>query len=392
VKALIVASEFPPGPGGIGTHAHELARGLSARGWSVAAAVRQDYADPSEIAAFNAALGFDLVTLPGARSERPGRVRRLVRERDADVVVATGAASIWLVAAAPGHRRVAVVHGSELTAGPAARRLLTRRALRRMDGIVCVSRHTLGVLARVGGDTGRRTVIPNGADPERFRPLEAAARAAIRTRLAPGAVPRGPSPGPILLTVGHVSRRKAQDVVIRALPEIAARFPGVIYLVAGLPGRRDEYRRLAESLGVEERVRFLGRVDGGELPRLYAACDVFVLVSRAEGGDFEGYGIAAVEAALAGRPTVATLGSGLAEAVLDGETGLLVPPEDPRATAEAILRLLDDPALAARLGRRALDRARHEQTWRRRIEEYDLFLREVIGRREVSRPPEVNRS
>jgi phosphatidylinositol alpha-1,6-mannosyltransferase len=297
--------------------------------------------------------------------------------------VATGAASIWLVAAAPGRRSVAVVHGSELTAGPAPRRLLTHRALRRMDGIVCVSRHTLEVLARLGAAAGRLTVIPNGADPQRFGPLDESERTAIRRRLVPSAGQGGPLPGPVLLTVGHVSRRKAQDVVIRALPEVAARFPGVTYLVAGLPSRRDEYRRLAETLGVEGHVRFLGRVDGGELPRLYAACDLFVLVSRTDRGDFEGYGIAAVEAALSGRPTVATVGSGLAEAVLDGETGLLVPPEDPPATAAAILRLLDDPALAARLGRRALDRARGEQTWPRRIEEYDRFLREVIGPREV---------
>ena len=372
MKALILSSEFPPGPGGIGAHALALARGLVDRGWGLEVLTRQDYVDVEEIEAFNRREDYPIGILPRQRIARLLRARDVARRSGADVIVASGAASVWIASRIGGDTaKVAMAHGTELTAGSGFRRAATRQAFRSMDGIVCVSHHTRDVARDAGIDGPPLEVIPNGADAGRFRPLTAEEIATTRHDLTANG---DATDGPVLLTVGHVSHRKAQDVMIRALPAVAKVHPGVRYLVAGLPSRQPEYERLARALGVSRHVTFLGRVPEDDLPRIYGASDLFVLVSRTDRGDFEGYGIAAIEAALCGRPTLATRGSGLEEAVLDGETGLLVPADDPEATADAVLGLLADDALLRRLGATALERARGGQTWEHRMAAYEAFL------------------
>jgi len=175
----------------------------------------------------------------------------------------------------------------------------------------------------------------------------------------------------LLLTVGRVDRRKGQDLVIRALPRIVSELPDVRYVVVGLPDRVAELQQLAGELGVEKNVFFLGRQPISALVGYYNACDLFVLTSRhTDDGDFEGYGIVVVEAALCGKCALVTGDCGLTEAVVDGLTGLVVPPEDPEAIASHVLRLLRDDELRRRLSKNALERARAEMSWRKRGGEY----------------------
>ncbi len=183
----------------------------------------------------------------------------------------------------------------------------------------------------------------------------------------------------ILLTVGHVSERKGQDIVIRALAEL--RDAGAVhYVMAGLPTKEREFSALARELGVAERVHFLGRVGSARLVGLMNACDLFVMTSRHdESGDFEGYGIAVVEAALCGRPAVVTGNSGLAEAIEDGRTGIVVPENDVGATAAAIQNLLADSGKRRAMGAAARARAISQQTWDRSVFLFDRLLREVVA-------------
>ena len=220
----------------------------------------------------------------------------------------------------------------------------------------------------------KERVIPNGADDDLFRPVEKASIESFRQRLGLGN-------NPLLLTVGNVTERKGQDVVIRALPELLQSIPEVHYLLVGLPTIREELTNLAQRLGVEDRVHFLGRLDSQTLVAAYNACDVYVMTSRhSQSGDFEGYGIAAVEAALCGKPAVVSGGSGLEEAILPDQTGLVVPEDDPGATAAAIARLLQDDPLRLQFGLKARERALQEQTWANRVVLYDQALREIISR------------
>jgi phosphatidylinositol alpha-1,6-mannosyltransferase len=131
-------------------------------------------------------------------------------------------------------------------------------------------------------------------------------------------------------------------------------------------------------LGVADRVHFLGRVDMQALVEAYNICDVYVMTSRhSQTGDFEGYGIAAVEAALCGKPSVVTSGCGLEEAILPGETGLLVPENDPQATAKTITLLLKDESLRRRLGDYGRQRALQDQTWGQCAAKYTRVLRTI---------------
>jgi phosphatidylinositol alpha-1,6-mannosyltransferase len=223
----------------------------------------------------------------------------------------------------------------------------------------------------------RDLVIHNGADANIFRPLAQDIVCNWRRQ-------RGLEHKRLLLTVGNVTDRKGQEIVIRALPYLIQAGQDVHYLMIGLPTLQDKLRALSDSLGVTDKVHFLGRVDAQTLLEAYNACDVFVMVSRhCSDGDFEGYGIAAIEAALCGKPAVVTRGSGLEEAVLAEQTGLLVPENDPVATATAILCLLTDEHLKCRLGLEARKRTLAHQTWDHCGAVYDEVLRDILEQHAV---------
>ena len=177
-RLLLLSSEFPPGPGGIGTHAYQLARHLTARGWVVTVVTAQDYAPAATRAAFNRQQSFAVVPLPeraggravataAARLQTIGRALRAARP---DLLLATGRRSLWLAAAlGPLARRpyVAVGHGSEFHSESAAARALTGRAIAGAAAVVAVSDYSAG-LVRAAGRPRRLLVIPNAADGDRF--------------------------------------------------------------------------------------------------------------------------------------------------------------------------------------------------------------------------------
>ncbi len=377
MRALIVASEFPPGPGGIGQQAWQLAQGLANCGWQIATLARQDYSSADQRRRFLDAAPFDFTRLPpeGGRLRRLRAWRRLlaqtVQQHAPEVIVASGRSAVHLVQPlAPTLPVVGVGHGTEFTHGSAWTRALTRRTYGRLDAMVCVSDFTRRAVNRAGIELDRTTVIHNGADDTRFGPQPADVRRRIRRRLG--------IDGPMLLTVGNVTRRKGQDIVVRALPTILESHPDSTYVVAGLATRGPSLQQLANDLGIADRVNLLGAVPDRDLPSLYAAADIFLLTSRNVRGDFEGFGIVVLEAALTGIPAVVSDSGGLAESVVDGVTGKLVPEGDAGALATAVSALLTEHEQRRKLGRAALDRAR-KMTWRHQIALYDHWLRQVVG-------------
>ena len=128
-------------------------------------------------------------------------------------------------------------------------------------------------------------------------------------------------------------------------------------------------------------VHFVGQAGDDEVDAWYRACDVFVLASRESGvsGGAEGYGIVFVEANLRGKPVVGGRSGGIPDAVIDGETGLLVDPSDPADIAEAITRLLTEPDLAERLGRGGRRRAVEELSWPEYTKRFGRVLAEAAA-------------
>jgi len=154
-------------------------------------------------------------------------------------------------------------------------------------------------------------------------------------------------PGEFLVTtVGNIRRVKGHDLFIKAAAAIMPQFPNVSFSIAG--DVLDsvyfaELQSLVRDLGLADRFRFDGGV--ADLRRYLAVADIFVLPSRSEG-----FSNALIEAMAASLPVVATAVGGNAEAVQDGDTGFVIPSEDPAALTEAIVRLLSDPALAKAMG------------------------------------------
>lgn len=254
-----------------------------------------------------------------------------------------------------------ILHGTELLLLDAKihrspfKRWTARALLGRAAVLVANSTWTAGLARSVLGTLGLEDlaadvrVVPLGTTPERFRP-----------GIDPSAVKRtfGLDGGPWLLTVARLEWHKGIDTVIRALPAVRAVHRGARYAVVGVGDRLPHFQRLTAELGLGDAVRFLGGVPDPDLPALYNAADLYVGVSRRHELLAEGFGISLVEASASGLAVVGGRSGGVADAVRDGETGILVDPDSPAAVAEGIVRLLGDAELRRRFGaagRRAVE-------------------------------------
>ena len=209
--------------------------------------------------------------------------------------------------------------------------------------------------------------VPPGVDVERFRPLGADDRAAARQRLGLEGT------GPLVVSVSRLVPRKGMDVLIEAAARLrrSGRYPGLGVAIAGAGRDRPRLERLVARTGAP--VTLMGRVPDDDLPALYGAADVFALCCRTRwsGLEQEGFGIVLLEAAACGVACVAGQSGGAAEAVADGETGIVVSdPEDAGQVAEAIEKLIADDRLRASQG--AAGRARAEREF-----SYDVLARRL---------------
>jgi phosphatidylinositol alpha-1,6-mannosyltransferase len=380
MRVLIVASEFPPGPGGIGRHAEALASHLARLGHEVTVAAPQPYVDATARRAFLDGAPYRFVELGGLPRllDVPARIVRVLRAAGAaDVVVGSGMSGLlaaWIGAVLRRRPLVAVAHGSEVAPTTSRvgrfRHAITARGLAAARAVVCVSRYTADLVV-AAAPRARVVVVPNGAEPWSGTPAR----------------PDGVPDAPFVLTVGHVGERKGQDLVVRALPQVLARRPDVHYVVAGLATKGAELVAAAEHRGVGDRVHLLGPVEESEKAWLYDHAELFVLPARrTRSGDVEGYGIVIVEAALRGLPSVVAAGSGAAEAIADGVTGVVVPAEDPEALGAALGELLDDPVRRDRMAASAQQAAAEEGTWAHRIERYVAVLADAAAGAPSGRP------
>lgn len=180
----------------------------------------------------------------------------------------------------------------------------------------------------------------------------------------------------ILMSLSRLVARKGHDAVLRALPEVIRKVPNVAYVVVGDGPCRAHLQAMAGDLGIADRVFWLGELSDGELPLVYEACDVFVLACReiVDEGNVEGFGIVFLEAAAAGRPVIAGDSGGVRDAVVDGQTGLLVDPNSPQAIADAAISLLTDAARARDMGECGRARVTSEFSWAHVLQPLDGFI------------------
>ena len=350
---LLVTNDFPPKVGGIQNYLWELWRRLPPERVTVLTTPHPD------AAAFDAAQPFRVervpqrVLLPTPALVR--RIRALAGRVGATAVVLDPALPLGLVGPHLGLPYAVVLHGAEVTVPgrlPGARSALAR-VLAGAAHVVAAGGYPAAEARRaVRGVLPTVTEVPPGVDAGRFVPLPAEERAKVRAHVGL------PPDADVVLGVGRLVPRKGMDTLVRAAGRLAPGRPGLVVAVAGAGRDLHRLQRLARHAAAP--VRFLGRVADDRLPGVYASADVFAAPCRSRWGGLEqeGFGIVFLEAASCGVPQVAGDSGGAAEAVADGETGVVVRrPSDARAVADAVALLLDDAARRRRMGEAARRRA-----------------------------------
>ncbi|MDX2260932.1 MAG: glycosyltransferase family 4 protein [Gemmatimonadales bacterium] len=382
---LLLAYDFPPLGGGIARWMAELAHGYPA-GALVVSSGTMPGAEASDASFPNLV---DRVGVPAGRLKTaPGLMRWA--HRATRLARAPGARFAWVgnlrPAAFPakwaweraGLPYGILVHGGDILAlAPKLARSRLKREIYRpilADAAVFVANsHWTAERCRALLTSldlpheGRVRVVPLGTDPARWHPDAEAGRRFRAARSLPD--------GRYLLTVARLVPHKGIDTALRVLATLAPQHPDLQYLAVGQGGHEASLRQLAASLGVADRFHLCTDVTDAELPAAYAAADIYLGLSREAGLDVEGFGIALLEAAATALPVVAGRSGGIADAVAEGETGVLVDPLDPQQAVDAVRHLLGDPALARRLGEAGRARVLQYFTWARVVDE----LRQVAA-------------
>ena len=360
-STLIVTNDFPPRQGGIQAFVHGLAIRLPAGTVTVYAPKWQGAAE------FDAAQPFPVIRHPSSLMLPVPTVARraaqIARERSIDTVLFGAAAPLGLIA--PSLRRagvtrtVALTHGHEAgwAALPGARTLL-RRIGNEVDTLTYLGEYFRARLAHAltPQAAARMVRLAPGVDVAVFRP--GAGGPAVRERLRIQG-------RPVVVCVSRMVPRKGQDTLIQAWPNVVAEVPDAVLLLVGDGPYKQRLERLASQHGVTAHVIFTGGVPWAELPGYYDAGDVFAMPCRTRraGLDVEGLGIVYLEASATGLPVIGGDSGGAPDAILDGETGYVVPGGDPAAVAGRVTELLKDPAKARVMGEKGLAWVDREWRW-----------------------------
>ena len=234
-------------------------------------------------------------------------------------------------------------HGMDIltaAANPRKKKLMNK-ILAAAGGIIANSQFTKNELLKLGVPENKITVVypcvntVEGIEPEKV--------AEIKNRL-------GLADKKIILTVGRLVARKGHDKVIEALPRILERVPRAIYVIVGDGPEKESLKLQIAKLKLENEVLMVGEISEEKKSAFYQLCDVFVMAPRQIGPDVEGFGTVYLEANQYGKPVVAGRSGGVAEAVSDGVTGVIVDPENKDQIADTVTKILSDNDLAKKLG------------------------------------------
>ncbi|MBS2964607.1 glycosyltransferase family 4 protein [Actinocrinis puniceicyclus] len=355
-RTLVVTNDYPPRPGGIQEFVQSMVDGFTPSDVVVYASTWRGKA--AECRAYDAQRPYltvredTSVLLPDPRRTR----------RACEIARAEGCETVWFGAAAPlglmapalrragVGRLVATTHGHETGWAqlPGARTLLRRIG----DGVDVITYLSEYQRTRIGAvlspqAAARMQQLSPGVDTDRFRPELRTSPEVAQLRELHGLTDR-----PVAVCVSRLVPRKGQDTLIRAWPAVKRAVPDAMLLIGGGGPYRKDLERIARETGVERDVLFAGRLPWEDLPLYYAAGDVFAMPCRTRraGLDVEGLGIVYLEASATGLPVLAGDSGGAPDAVIEGETGFVVPGRDVDRTARGVARLLADPALAVKLG------------------------------------------
>jgi phosphatidylinositol alpha-1,6-mannosyltransferase len=367
---LIPAYDFKPLLGGVANYGHELAVQFSKR-----ARVHVVSRKLPGMEEFDQDLPYEITRIRTPHSALVSiplfarTLRQMFRVQPPDAVfcptwLPEGAACRWALRNAPIPYFVAA-HGTEVFDNFASmqnsvRTVLTRKLKRDVfheaEKVFPVSDYTRrAVLEEAGRNENGTITVNNGVNPLIFK----------KTGVKSGGEAKYKPPDErILLTVTRLYPYKGVDRMLESLPAISRSVPGVKYLVVGSGPDRQRLEDLTVRLGLQKQVSFLGPLALSEIVELYNLADLFVMLSRDEPPDVEGFGLVFLEAAACGLPSVGGRSGGIPDAIDDGKSGWLVDPCNTQEIATTIIELLKSPERLERASEFCLSTA-PQKTWER---------------------------
>jgi len=289
-------------------------------------------------------------------------VNAIVRERNISTVFFGAAAPLGLLSRglrkAGVQQIVALTHGHEVWWSKVWPFTVAMKSIsRHVDHLTYLGEYTRSAIAQsITKEAATRMVkIAPGIDTDHFSPVDASQ---LRSEL-------GLTEKKVIVSVGRLVHRKGQDVLIEAMPAIFKEVPEAHILMIGEGPYRSYLENRVKALGLQERVTFIGRLQYADLPRYICAGDLFVMPSRSRlaGLEVEGLGIVYLEASACGLPVIAGISGGAPDAVLEGETGLVVDGRRKADVAAAVVELLLDPDRSKAMGIRGRQWIIQEWRW-----------------------------
>ena len=360
---LFITNDFGPRAGGIETFVHGLIERLpkgSVIVYTSAQANAQTF-DAEWLLKYGVEVIRDRskILLPTPRVIKA--CQKLISNRKLSKVAFGAAAPLAMMAramrSAGAQKVVALTHGHEVWWAKVPPFSFAIRYMgKNIDAITYLGDYTRGEISKAlsEADASKLVQIAPGIDVDHFIPTDSSN---LRAEL-------GLTDKSVIISVGRLVHRKGQDKLISALPEIKTSVPNVHLVLVGVGPHQEYLEKLALKLNVSDCVTFIGRINYAELPKYICLGDIFAMPSRSRffGLEVEGLGIVYLEASACGLPVVGGKSGGAPDAVLVGETGMVVDGTNSSEIADACIELLNNPELCALMG--ANGRAWIIENWR----------------------------
>lgn len=361
---FFITQDFPPETGGIQTYTYEHAKELSKNGRHVIVIApykpqssEWDEKQNFEVLRFsisNSLLFIPLLfKLPFLAKKQ--KINTVIHAQWQTILPSLIAKKLGII-----KNFVVSVHARELLFNPFGSSLLgyiynyyMQWLLSKADLLFPVSTYTKKLLIEIGIDEEKIKVIINGTDPARYYPIDVTEK---RDKM-------NLNGKYVILTVSRLVQRKGIDTVIEALVKFKNDKIDFQYLIVGDGPDREELEQLTREKGIDQMVRFCGKVPLNELNTYYNLCDLFVLPSKTVIPDVEGFGIVFLEANACAKPVIGSDSGGIPSAITHEKTGLIVRENNPKELYNAILRLYENQDLAYSLGIQGLQRVKLEANW-----------------------------
>lgn len=360
-KILILSSEFPPGPGGIGSHAFDISCELNKRGYLVIINTISDYVSINEAVSFDRKHPFKVYRFKRFSSTfltffyRIKTIINTIQKFKIKTVIISGKFSIWVIPFLKLYsdiRFVTVVHGTEL--GKTIFLRWTLFCLNKSNKIITVSNFTRSLIPK--NIRYKTYVINNGVNLKRW-----------------SNVPNDYNLKhyPILLTVGSISIRKGQFNVIKLLPYLIKEFPNTHYHCVGNHENKEQLFSLMEKLNLIDKVTIHGFLEHSKLEKIYSNSHVNMLLADNKNiFDFEGFGISVLEGNIYGLPTIGSKHTGLEDSIKNNYNGKLVDPENYMEIIESLKQIFTN------YNHYSVQSKSHAKkyTWENKIDQYEKLL------------------